>query len=68
MYSKTPEETFTQTQVNMQLKINHEYKQKEYLKILNELTEIHNFLIKENYKSAFFQLGVLTESIAQKIR
>ncbi len=39
------------------MKINYEFTKKEYLNILNDVTEIHNFLIKGNYRSAFFKLG-----------
>ena len=41
---------------------------KEALDILNQITEIHNCLIKDNDRSAFFFLGALTEQLAQIIR
>lgn len=40
----------------------------EALRILNQVTEIHNFLMKDNDRSAFFHLGVLTEELAMIIR
>ncbi len=40
----------------------------EALRILNQVTEIHNFLMKDNDRSAFFHLGVLTEELATIIR
>ena len=41
---------------------------KEALRILNQLTEIHNFLIKGNDRSAFFYMGILTEQLAMIVR
>lgn len=41
---------------------------KEALRILNKLTEIHNYLIKGNNRSAFFDMGRLTEELAQIVR
>lgn len=40
----------------------------EALRILNQVTEIHNFLINGNDRSAFFHLGVLTEELAMIVR
>jgi hypothetical protein len=40
----------------------------EALRILNQVTEIHNFLIKGNDRSAFFQMGILTEELAMIVR
>jgi hypothetical protein len=41
---------------------------KEALRILNQITAIHNFLINDHDRSAFFHLGVLTEELAMIIR
>ena len=40
----------------------------EALRILNKVTEIHNYLMEDNDRSAFFHLGVLTEELAMIIR
>lgn len=40
----------------------------EALRILNQVTEIHNFLMKGNDRSAFFHMGVLTEELAMIVR
>lgn len=40
----------------------------EGLRILNQVTEIHNCLIDDNDRSAFFHLGQLTEELAMIIR
>lgn len=41
---------------------------KEALRILNQVTEIHNFLMEDNERSAFFHMGVLTEELAMIVR
>jgi hypothetical protein len=41
---------------------------KEALRILNKITTIHNFLMKGNDRSAFFDIGRLTEELAQIVR
>jgi hypothetical protein len=41
---------------------------KEALDILTQVTNIQNLLIDEYDRSAFFQLGVLTERLAQMVR
>lgn len=38
------------------------------LELLNELIEIHNLLIKEDQREAFFRLGSLVEMIADRAR
>ena len=43
-------------------------KAKFALEILNSVTEIHNFLIENNYRSAFFHMGILTENLASIVR
>ena len=40
----------------------------EALRILNKLTEIHNFLMRDCDRSAFFHMGVLTEELAMIVR
>ncbi len=41
---------------------------KEALEILNKISKIHNFLIKGNDRSAFFDLGRITEELAMIVR
>lgn len=41
---------------------------KEALEILNQVTEIHNYLILDSNRSAFYCIGVLTEKLAQIVR
>jgi len=38
------------------------------LELLNDLVELHNLLIFDKNKEAFYLLGVLTESIAERSR
>lgn len=38
------------------------------IEFLNELIEIHNILIKEDQREAFFRLGSLVEQMAQRLR
>lgn len=40
----------------------------EALRILNQVTQIHNFLIKGNDRSAFFHMGMLSEELAMIVR
>lgn len=40
----------------------------DVLEVLNEVTAIHNYLIKGNEKSAFFFLGSFTENLANRLR
>lgn len=40
----------------------------EALGILNQITEIHNFLIDDNDRSAFLELGRLMERLSQIAR
>lgn len=65
---KITKEIFTQKDLDNFLKMNDESLKKEYLEILNKVTEIHNFLMVDNYKSACVHLGILIETLAQKIR
>lgn len=41
---------------------------KEALRILNKITAIHNYLIDDEERAAFFDLGRLTEELAQIVR
>lgn len=41
---------------------------KEALKILEDLISIRNFLLDEDDRSAFFNMGILTEELAQIVR
>jgi hypothetical protein len=38
------------------------------LEFLNNLVEIHNLLIKEDQREAFFRLGALVEQMAERLR
>ena len=38
------------------------------LELLNDLVELHNLLILDKNKQAFYLLGTLTESIAERVR
>jgi hypothetical protein len=40
----------------------------DVLEVLNEITTIHNYLIQNNERSAFFFLGSLTENLANRLR
>jgi hypothetical protein len=40
----------------------------EALRILNQVTEICNYLLNDDEKRAFYQLGMLTEELAMKVR
>jgi len=41
---------------------------KEALEILNQVTEIHNLLMDDDERSAFFYLGVLSEQLAEIVK
>lgn len=43
-------------------------KGKEALGILNQITEIANYLLEDDEKRAFYQIGILTEELAQIVR
>ncbi len=38
------------------------------LAIMNDIVRIHNYLMEDNIKSAFFEMGSLIESLAERIR
>lgn len=38
------------------------------LEIMNDIVEIHNQLLKEDQRQAFFNMGILIESLAERIR
>ncbi len=40
----------------------------DVLEVLNDITEIHRFLVEGNDKTAFFLMGVLTENLANRLR
>lgn len=41
---------------------------KEAVRILNQIVDIHNHLMEGNDRSAFFELGLLSEELAMIIR